>query len=497
MKFQNLCRKTSITLICLAICLLSQNITAQEIEAKIKIISANRISIEGRILAENSTLASKDISFLQNIADVTELGERIEDFRAFRKDGSALEVKKLISGEFQTAEISNSWQYEIKTEVSKKITDSAHISWLSGDLGLLMLGDLLPRFSKTVSAKVTFELPKNWKITSSETNIGDKVFNLKNIEDAVFLVGENWREKTIQIDKTTLNFALAGDWKFSDDEASEMARSILMEHKSILKEMPISKVQIILSPFPQENSNPERWRAETRGATVTIMSGTLPFKSQAIQRLHEQLRHEIFHLWMPNGLALSGNYDWFYEGFTIYHALRTGVELNQIRFEDFLNTLGRAFEMANIMSETQQISLLEAAQKRWVGSSNLVYAKGLVVAFLCEVALLRESKGKRNLKDIFRQVYQKHRVPNQIQDGNLAITSILKSFPELNLIVQNYIEGKSKIEWENDLRTVGIEQEKDGFNTRLKVMAKPDGRQKDLLDKLGYNQWRKIGQKTR
>lgn len=468
---------------------------SQDIEAKIKIVSLSpaRVSIEGKFLTEN--LASKDVSFLRNIADVSNLGERIESFRVFNKSGTSLEVKKLIAGEFQTTEIPNSWQYEVKAEISKKLTDAAHVSWLSEDLGLLMLGDLLPRFGKPVSAKISFELPDEWRIVSSEIIGGDKTFNVKNIENAVFLIGKKWREKAIQIDKSSLSVAFAGDWKFSDDEALEMASSILTEHKSVFKEIPNQKTQIFLLPFPQENSNPDRWRAETRSATVTIISGAVPFKSQAVQRLHEQLRHEIFHLWIPNSLALSGNYDWFYEGFTIYQALRTGVELNQIRFEDFLNTLGHAYQMAQFLSSDggQTFSLLEASDRRWAGSSNFVYAKGLVVAFLCDAALLRESKGKRNLKEVFYKIYQKHRFPNQIQDGNTAIVSILKGFPELNLVVQNYIEGKAQIDWQNDLTATGLEL----AGIQLKVVANPNGRQKDLLDKLGYNQWRKILQKTR
>jgi hypothetical protein len=484
----------SIVFICILNCL---SIFAQDLEVKIKILAPDKISVEVKFLAENPNLASKDISFLRSIADVSDLGERIENFRASGKNGNPIETKKLFFGEYQTAEIPNAWAYQVKTEIPKKITDSAHISWLSNELGVLMLADLLPRFNRNVSAKITFELPNGWKISSSENQAGEQVFNLKNVENAIFLVGKNFRERTFQIDKTSLNFAFSGEWKFSDDEALEMANSILTEYKTIFKEIPVQKIQLILLPFPNENQNPERWRAETRGANVTIISGGLPFKSQQIQRLHEQLRHEIFHLWIPNGVNLSGNYDWFYEGFAIYQALRTGVELNQIRFDDFLNTLGRAFEMSQILSETQQISLIEAANKRWAGTSNLVYAKGLVVAFLCEVALLRESKGKRNLKEIFRQIWNKYQPPNQIQDGNPAILSILKSFPELHLTVQNYIEGKSKIDWQNELNAVGIEAEKDGFNTRLKVTAKPNGRQKDLLDKLGYNQWRKLLEKKK
>jgi hypothetical protein len=473
------------------------SILAQDLEIKIKVIESGRVSVEGKFLADSRTLATRDISFLRNIADVSELGERIENFRVFGKNDHPIEVKKLGAGEYQTTEISNAWNYEVKINPPLKITDSAHISWLLNDLGILMVGDLVPRFNKSVSAKITFEMPIEWRILSSESQIGERQFEVKNISDAIFLVGKDFRERAFQIDKTSLSFAFSGDWQFSDDQALEMARSILTGYQEIFKAIPHQKIQILLLPFPQENPNTDRWRAETRGSTVTIISGVLPFKNLAVQRLHEQLRHEIFHLWMPNGLSLSGNYDWFYEGFTIYHALRTGVELNQIRFDDYLNTLGRAFEMAQILTESQQISLVEAADKRWTGTSNLVYAKGLIVAFLCDLTLLRESKGQRNLQEVFRRIYQKYHLNDQTQDGNSAIIGILRSFPELNLIVQNYIEGKSKIDWQNDLTMIGIEQEKDGFNTRLKVTEKPNSRQKDLLDKLGYNQWRKLLQKTK
>jgi len=489
----------SISLSFLIFLFLTANIVARDIDVSLELLSDSRLQVKVELM-RNPDLAVRDISFLQNIADVSALGGRIENFAAFDANGNSVEVVKLIDGEFRTSRPARTWQYVINPKVPAKLTDTAHISWMSKDLGLLMTGDLIPQFKlgrDPVSARIALVMPPDWRVRTGESVTGQMIFEVKNIENAIFLIGKNIREKTIQLDKTTLSFAFSGDWQFSDEEALEMATSILVEYKSIFKEIPHQKININLLPFPADNSQPDRWRAETRGSTVTILSGSLPYKSQAVQRLHEQLRHEIFHLWMPNSLALTGNYDWFYEGFTIYQALRTGVELKQIRFEDFLNTLGRAFEMSNILSESQQITLLEAAGRRWLGTGNLVYAKGLVVAFLCEVRILQESKGRRDLKTVFQQLYQKLKKPNQIQDGNSAITRILKTFPELNLIVQNYIEGSSKIDWQNELREVGLESERDGFKTRLKVTAKPGGRQKDLLDKLGYNHWRKLLQKTK
>lgn len=465
-------------------------IAAQNVSVKINIISANQVSIEGKF--KDESVSQTNWSFLQDYADVTNLGERIENLKLFDSKENEIELRKLNAGEYLANQKPLSFKYQVKLHPSTKITDSAHTSWLTENNGILMMADLLPQFDSE-NIFVDFYLPNDFKIIHSIPlleNINSSGFNL---EDAVILVGRNWREKDLKFSGKTVRLAITGAWQFSDDEAVEMTKSIIEEYLKIFDQLPNQVSQIILSPFPQENSNPDRWRAETRGSTITIISGALQYKSQAIQRLHEQLRHEIFHLWTPNALSLNGNYDWFYEGFTIYYALRSGVELNQIRFEDFLNTLGKAYDL----SEGQTNSLIEASNKRWQGNGNFIYAKGLVVAFLCDVALIQANKGKRSLKDVFRQIYQKHNASSQIQDGNLSIKAILKGFPELNNIVDNYIVGNSKIVWEQDLAAFGIESEKSNFGVQLKIVNKLNGRQKDLLDKLGYNQWRKILQKTR
>lgn len=465
---------------------------AQEIEATVKILSlapAARVRVEGKFSGAAS--GGKSWSFLQNYADVTNLGERIENLKLFDAQGEEIAFKKLATGEFEAERIAASFQYEVKTEIPKVLTAAAHVSWLAEIDGLLMLNDLMPNNLQASGAKISFELPENWRVATSETRAGEKTFSVKTIEKAIFLIGKNWREQSKSIEKTELSLATFGEWQFSDAEAFEIAATILSEHRKVFGEIPFPKTQVLLLPFPQ-NANFERWRAETRGSTVVIISALTTFKSAAINRLHEQLRHELFHFWIPNSLNLSGNYDWFYEGFTLYKALKTGVALNQIRFDDFLSTLGRAFDLTEALSRRQSVSLIEASQKRWINSNELIYAKGIVVAFLSDATLLRESKGKRDLDSIFQSAFQKHRVPNQREDGNAAILRILKSSAELVPLVEKYIEGNSKIDWLSDLQTFGIVAEKKSGATELKVVAKPGGKQKDLLNKLGYNQWRRL-----
>lgn len=486
----------------------------QEIEATIKIVSVApsgaRLRVEGKVLKPKFFSTLESWSFLQSYADATELGSRVENLKLFGEGGEPLEIKKLIDGEFQTGKPAYSFEYEIKADAPSRLTSTAHVSWLNSENGLLMLNDLLPQWNSTgtaaaqpvVSASITIKTPSGWKITGAETRSAAETFAVNDVERAIFLVGKNWRETSLRVDKTELNFALVGEWQFSDDEALEMASSILAEHQKIFGDIPVSRTQVFLLPFPQKNAQSNRWQAETRGASVTILSGAISFKSQALQRLHEQLRHELFHLWLPNAVALRGNYDWFYEGFAVYQALRTGVELNQIRFEDYLNTLAQAYDMAE---QRTAASLIEISTRRWTGataaSGGSVYARGMVVAFLCDAALLRAGRGKRSLGGIFREIYRKHRagVSQSLpaQQANPAILAILKGYPELLPVVKNHIEGATtKIEWQNELSAFGIEIVSDS-PTALKVTEKPSGRQKDLLDKLGYNQWRKLLQKKK
>jgi predicted metalloprotease with PDZ domain len=327
-------------------------------------------------------------------------------------------------------------------------------------------------------------------VVTSEKNSGDNTFEVSDVQNAVFLVGKGWRENKVSFDKFVLNIATFGVWQFSDAESVKMSQSILESYTKIFGEIPNNKIQIALVPIKDKTG---RWEAETRGNTLTIVSGDMPFKTNSLQRLHEQLRHELFHLWIPNDLALTGNYDWFYEGFAVYQSLRTGVQMNRIRFEDFLDTLGTAYYLVNF--NEQQTSLIDASKTIQSGTNPQVYSKGMIAAFICDAAILEKSKGRSSIEEIFRRIYQEHHLPNKPQNGNRAVLNILKTKEELRPVVEKYIEGAGKIVWTKYLDNLGIEAIETDFKTQLKVKKKLSGRQKDLLDKLGYNNWRKISKK--
>jgi predicted metalloprotease with PDZ domain len=469
---------------------------AQIIDAKIKIdaLLPEIISVEGTNLDANPARRGKNFSFALSYAGVENLGERVSDVRLFDEKKREILYKKLVAGEYLAEREFAAWSYKIKPQSAESVS-KAHVSSLSGEQAILMLGDLLPQFdakeSEKKTARISLELPAEWKISSTEKRSGENAFAVADLEKAVFYIGKNWREKELKVGNGQLKFIISGARQFSDDESFQMADEIFGFYQKLFGSSPNEKAQIYLGTLG-DNAKFGRWAAETRGANITIFSAEMPFKTQSVQRLHEQLRHEIFHLWMPNNLNLSGNYDWFYEGFALYQSLRTGVAVNRLRFEDFLDTLARAHSIDTL--QTQRVSLVEASKNRWNGANTQIYARGMLVAFLCDIAVLDKSKGKNSLSDILRQIYQKHSYPNARSEGNTAVLSVLRERAELRPIVEKYVDGTENIVWKTDLGAVGIESAEENFQTKLKVTAKPNGRQKELLNELGYNNWRKLSE---
>jgi predicted metalloprotease with PDZ domain len=242
---------------------------------------------------------------------------------------------------------------------------------------------------------------------------------------------------------------------------------------------------LMLSPFPRA-VGAERWSAETRGGTVMLLSGQSPSKVAALAQLSSPLTHELFHLWVPNGLSLEGNYDWFYEGFTLYQALCAGVRLHFLTFQDYLNALARAYDAYHAASGRQQLSLLEASRRRWTGSTALVYQKGMLVAFLFDLSLRQASRGKRNLDDIYRALFQQTDAAGR--DGNETVLALLKSQDEMLDFTRRYVESASEIDLPAALAPFGLRVERVGARTTISADGKLTRQQRDLWRAFGYNE---------
>jgi hypothetical protein len=468
----------------------------QDIEATIDIDFKTPaiVKVRGKYSKTSRIPNRRNLAFLRSANGAADLGSRISALRLSDSTGKPVSFGKLMDGEYLSDSDFDSWEYELNVSPSSNREAAAHVSWFADGKGILMLADLLPQFGsgRRTSARISFSEPARFDYESlihTSEKAGNNGFEVSNIDDAVFYVGYGWEGGYSLTHPFSATLITSGSWSFSNEDALGMANEIVENYAKRLGPNASGPPFVAIAKFPGAVGFGQ-WQAETRGRNVTIISSDMPFRTQSLQRLHEQLRHELFHLWIPNGVNLTGNYDWFYEGFALYESLKLAVGLNRIRFEDFLDTLSRAHTIDS--AQTQRTSLIQASKDRFAGANTQVYARGMLVAFLADLALLEQSKGKRSVEDVLTELFEKHRKPAEPVDANTAVLGLLRSNPKIVTIADRYITGADKLEWAAELGAFGIEDSDPGPLTTLRVKEKLSGRQMALLDKLGYNNWRKL-----
>jgi hypothetical protein len=385
---------------------------------------------------------------------------------------------------FNVKQTESSWSYDVLLPQPANGAAFVHVSWLLGDRGVLRLADLLPAGSRSAHVKINAS-----HIFTTEKRITPDLFGVERIDGAVFYLGFDERSS---VDEAQHSITLLTTEKAEADtldilQTLGLAQDVYGEYLRVFRSGPSHPVIAVLES-PEKTS---AWYADTRGNSITILSSASVFESQSAQQLHEQLRHEMFHLWIPNGVHLTGNYDWFYEGFALYQSLKLGVALNRLRFEDYLDTLSRANDADRRLGG--RMSLIDASKNRWSSDNNtVVYARGMLVAFLCDMALLNGSKGKQSTDDLVREVYRRHSGDAAERDGKEAVTSLMREHRELVPVIDKYVSGTQPLVWDDLIKAAGLQSETKSGVTTLSVVAKPSGSQKRMLDKLGYNNWRKL-----
>jgi predicted metalloprotease with PDZ domain len=455
---------------------------AQALDVKIQVVpgSPSRARVEGRRAELEGAWSLRNF-----YGSAAGLAERVENFQLFAEDGAAVTVKKLAPGEFSAARPASRFSYDFRLDPPAFVSDSSHVSWLTADRGLLMLADLLPVPLKT--AKVELTLPAGWKVSTAEPRNSAGTFEVADAEHAVFAVGRDLKERRGRAGALTFTLVTAGDWAFTEEEAADSVAEILKLHQETAGAAPRQNSTVVLLPLPQTGAAGNLWSAETRGATVVLVSGRLPSKLAARAQLDGALAHELFHLWVPNGLALEGEYDWFYEGFTNYVALRAGMRRGQLNFNDYLNALGSAYDSYRRARGPREVSLPEASQRRFAGGGALVYHKGLLVAFLYDLTLMRQTGGKNSLADVYRELFRRHARGAPPADGNSAVVRALGSTGGTRAFVERYVEAGTELTLPPLIEPFGLRVEPGGARTHVGVSESLDPAQRELLRKLGYN----------
>ena len=417
-------------------------------------------------------------SFRNAYAGILGIAERVEDFRASGEAGQDARVKRSATGEFRSDLDANRISYTVKLS-DPRPTDVSHISWLVGDRGFLMFADLVPQDIESLSAE--FKLPVGWSVETSIPREPNGRYEVTAPETSVFFVGRSLRKTSKTVDGLMLETVLNGTWRFKDNDALKAAGRVMREYLALTRFKLPGKSVVMIAPFPISMGG-MTWKSETRGSTVVLLMDPSARIQNWVGQLGVIFTHELLHLWVPNSLKLAGDYDWFFEGFTLYIALRTALELKIINFKVFLDTLAGAYDAYTARPDDR--SLIEESEKRWISQGSHVYVKGMLVAFLYDLIVRKESGGKTSLADRYQDLFN-----GSVTDktnGNEAIISLLRSSAATSDFARAYIESRTKLELEPALLAYGLQLDASGKSAQLRVSRELNQDQKRLLRSIGY-----------
>jgi hypothetical protein len=465
---------------------------AQQLKVEIKLLP----DAPGTVVVEGTCAPATIWSFRDSYAGVMNLGARIKAFRLSDDRGAEVVSRQLAPGQFRSEAPATRFRYEVSLSLPQRTADASRVSWLNAERGLLMLRDLLPGRGAVVQgterATVRLNLPPGWLAHTNQSENVREEFDIADADLAVLAVGRGLRISTAAAAGLTLTLVSAGDWVFNDAEALDLASKVLKTDRDMFGAWPSRRATLILFPFPQSGST-DNWTAETRGFSVTLLTAKLPSKVAALAQLSSPLTHEFLHFWVPNGLNLTGDYDWFYEGFTVYQAAQMAVRMGLLTFQEFLNAISRAYDGYSLSVDRDRWSLLEASKRRWTVGNYAVYAKSMLVAFLYDLNLRGLSHNKRSLDDVYRTIFREYGSEQaragQGSDGSAAALKTLGEYSGLQEFGRVLIANPATINLPEKLAPFGFRVETLGLRTRIEVSDSLTRQQRDLLHDLGYNDY--------
>jgi predicted metalloprotease with PDZ domain len=345
-----------------------------------------------------------------------------------------------------------------------------------------MLADLMPQLTGGFSATlVTLDVPTGWTVASNTKNEGSQ-FSTDDPENAAFLVGPSLHENRQQLGATNFSFVMSGEWPISDKDVMKIAGKIIEEYSRVTQFELKSNAVLMLIPYPGD-AGPESWSAETRGNDVLLLLGRKASRKRVLSRLGIVLSHELFHLWVPNSLKLEGDYDWFFEGFTLYQALRMDLRLGLISFDDYLQTIASVYDSHLSAVDHDKLSLTEASGRRWTTSSSLVYEKGMLAGFVYDLSLRKLSDCRASVDDVYRDLFA---LPATGQrNANETIIAALSKPDGLQAFARDYVESAGKIDLDSVLSAYGIQLRRGSSGTKLTVRRDLSKEQRKLLKCIG------------
>jgi predicted metalloprotease with PDZ domain len=246
------------------------------------------------------------------------------------------------------------------------------------------------------------KLPPAWSLATS-FGTDDRCQSFHGIwRDAVnsLFVGGDYRIYHTKVLGNTLNFAVRGEWRFTDDRWVGQVSKIVEFERTFWHDNDFPYFLITLTPFGQEHGS-------TGGTALTdAFMEHLSRLDLLTPDILGNVAHETFHAWNPYKMGYRPGSDypisWFFEGFTAYYQdvmlFRSGL----ISFPEYVAATNKKLHEYEL-NEGTQVSLREFVQRHSAHPrvlNNLDHRRGAVLAMWLDTAIRRESRNRSSLDNL-------------------------------------------------------------------------------------------------
>jgi hypothetical protein len=100
--------------------------------------------------------------------------------------------------------------------------------------------------------------------------------------------------------------------------------------------------------------------------------------------------------------------------------------------------------------------------------------------------MLAGSRGRDDISGLLRRIFQRHGPASVHTDGTSAVLDAIGLDD-----IRRLVKSAGPLELSEALVAVGMESTRQGSVTKLRIKADLTGQHRRLLDKLGYNNWRR------
>ncbi|WP_022946826.1 M61 family metallopeptidase [Pseudoalteromonas ruthenica] len=188
--------------------------------------------------------------------------------------------------------------------------------------------------------------------------------------------------------------------------------------------------------------------------------------------------HEFIHTWnvkayRPEGLVpydyLAPNYSrllWLAEGSTSYLEDHLLLRSDLMSKEEFFKDLGKRIDRHLKTPGREVQSAAHTSFDKWINAggdhgrnfSTNIYSEGSLISMVLDLKLLSDSDGAVSYRDVHRELYKRHRLPEGFNEADvLAILNDI-SGQDYTQWWQNHVDSPLQVDFDSLLATVGLQR---------------------------------------